>query len=337
MRLEVAHQLIRQYNLLNEKTLALVVDDTIKHRRGRKVAATSSHFDHTLGKNVMGQQVLEAGLATQKGYAPLDSEIYVSKKKVLDAKVSFKDKRSAVARDYEVAKKDNKNEMFRQMLKPIIRKGIPLTHVVADSWFGNKENIKSVLNAELTAIFRMKRGNIKFRINEKDYCIVEIYALVRRKMKKVKNSKYRNCTLNVQLNLSTQLRKEEWVNVKLLFSAPSNQNGKDQWAVFLSTDTQLSATEILEIYALRWGIEVYFKEIKQHLGFLKEQSGDYAVYYASIHLCAIRYMLIADRMMTSGTAFGKIRNQITGQLEMLTFARLLWELFKALIHGALHS
>jgi hypothetical protein len=56
----------------------------------------------------MGQQVLEAGLATQKGYAPLDSQIYVSKKKVLDAKVSFKDKRSAVARDYEVTKKDNK-------------------------------------------------------------------------------------------------------------------------------------------------------------------------------------------------------------------------------------
>ena len=80
----------------------------------------------------------------------------------------------------------------------------------------------------------------------------------------------------------------------------------------------MSATEILEIYALRWGIEVYFKEIKQHLGFLKEQSGDSAVHYASIHLCAIRYMLIADRMMTSGTAFGKIRNQITGQLEMLT-------------------
>ena len=108
MRLAVAHQLIRQHNLQNEKTLALVVDDTIKHRRGRKVAATSSHFDHTLDKKVMGQQVLEAGLATQKGYAPLDSEIYVSKKKVLDAKVSFKDKCSAVARDYEVAKKDNK-------------------------------------------------------------------------------------------------------------------------------------------------------------------------------------------------------------------------------------
>ncbi|NQY63357.1 MAG: hypothetical protein HRT38_06415 [Alteromonadaceae bacterium] len=29
---------------------------------------------------------------------------------------------------------------------------------------------------------------------------------------------------------------------------------------------------MLEIYALRWGIEVYFKEVKQKLGFFKEQS-----------------------------------------------------------------
>lgn len=88
---------------------------------------------------------------------------------------------------------------------------------------------------------------------------------------------------------------------------------------------------------MRWSIEVYFKEIKQHLGFLKEQSGDYAVHYASIHLCAIRYLLIADRMLSSHEAFGKCRNRITGKLEMLTFARLLWELFKALIYGALDS
>ena len=34
---------------------------------------------------------------------------------------------------------------------------------------------------------------------------------------------------------------------------------------------------------MRWAIEVYFKESKQHLGFLKEQSNHYAAYVASIH------------------------------------------------------
>jgi IS4 transposase len=44
---------------------------------------------------------------------------------------------------------------------------------------------------------------------------------------------------------------------------------KHDWAVFLSTDVNLEAAKVLEIYALRWAVEVYFKEAKQHLGFLK--------------------------------------------------------------------
>jgi IS4 transposase len=56
----------------------------------------------------------------------------------------------------------------------------------------------------------------------------------------------------------------------------------EHWAVFLSTDVNLEAAKVLEIYALRWAVEVYFKEAKQHLGFLKEQSIHYAAYIASI-------------------------------------------------------
>jgi IS4 transposase len=45
----------------------------------------------------------------------------------------------------------------------------------------------------------------------------------------------------------------------------------------LSIDVNLEAAKVLEIYALRWGVEVYFKEAKQHLGFLKEQSIVYLI------------------------------------------------------------
>jgi len=37
---------------------------------------------------------------------------------------------------------------------------------------------------------------------------------------------------------------------------------------------------MLQIYSMRWSIEVYYKEAKQHLGFLKEQSHHYAAYVA---------------------------------------------------------
>jgi len=69
-----------------------------------------------------------------------------------------------------------------------------------------------------------------------------------------------------------------WKTVKLLFVRGLNEPGepevsKKDWALFLTTDVQLSTSKMLEVYALRWGIEVYFKEAKQHLGFLSEQNG----------------------------------------------------------------
>jgi hypothetical protein len=46
------------------------------------------------------------------------------------------------------------------------------------------------------------------------------------------------------------------------------------------------------VYSLCWVSKVYFKEAKQHLGFLKEPSNHYAAYIASIHLTAIRFCLL---------------------------------------------
>ena len=87
-----------------------------------------------------------------------------------------------------------------------------------------------------------------------------------------------------------------WKTVKLLFVRGLNEPGepevsKKDWALFLTTDVQLSTSKMLEVYALRWGIEVYFKEAKQHLGFLSEQTVSFASHTASIHLCAIRYLM----------------------------------------------
>jgi hypothetical protein len=93
----------------------------------------------------------------------------------------------------------------------------------------------------------------------------------------------------------------------------------------------------LSIYSLRWGIEVYFKEVKQHFGLLKEQTGDYAVHYASIHLAAIRFIIIMHIMLNTGDRFGTVRNRLTKRLETITFARILWELFRALIFGTLDN
>ncbi len=95
---------------------------------------------------------------------------------------------------------------------------------------------------------------------------------------------------------------------------------------------------MLEIYALRWGIEVYFKEAKQHFSLLKEQMLTLASHSASIHLCAIRYLiLVHSKLEEQDCRIGDIRSQIRDQLDSLSFAGRLWQIFRAIISGTLNE
>ena len=98
----------------------------------------------------------------------------------------------------------------------------------------------------------------------------------------------------------------------------------------------MSTVKILEVYALRWSIEVYFKEAKQHLGFLAEQTTSFASHTASIHLCAIRYLMLVYAKINEN--FDKIctaRASIKEQLETLNYAGKLWQRFKIIIVSVL--
>lgn len=98
----------------------------------------------------------------------------------------------------------------------------------------------------------------------------------------------------------------------------------------------MEPTQILEIYALRWGIEVYFKESKRHLGLLKEQTNSFASHIASTHLAAIRFcMLVFAKQAGTGLKVSAMRHQMVDGLMNLSFAKQLWFLFRALIHHGL--
>ena len=55
-----------------------------------------------------------------------------------------------------------------------------------------------------------------------------------------------------------------------------------EWRIFLSTDTSLSFVDMMEIYSIKWSIEVFFKEAKQHLGLCNCQSRDFDAQIASV-------------------------------------------------------
>ena len=337
---ELARRVYQGNDLGPPSQRAFVVDDTSQARAGRKVEGTSCYFDHTEGRMRKGHQVLHLGLAAEKGFLPLEAQIVMGEKCRVEKPKDkpFQDQRSAAARDMRRAGESTKHGLFRDMLHRALRAGFRAAFVLADAWFGCKENIACCLENQLSAIFQMKRGLLAYRYRGGDYTLYQLYGMVQRRMRPAnRRARFKTVSLVVSLNLQTAPRQPaRWVEVRLVFSAPVRAASADTWVVFLCTDAKLSEAKILEVYSLRWSIEVYFKEIKQNLGFLKEQSGRYQLAYASVHLAALRYLLLFEAMLRQGRlSYGEIRDRQSGRLQTLTYAALLWQLFRCLIEGAL--
>jgi hypothetical protein len=339
---ELARRVYQANDLGGRSQRAFVVDDTSQARAGRKVEGTSCYFDHTEGHHRKGHQVLQLGLAAEMGFLPLEAQMVTGQKGAIDKPKDkpFRDQRSSAARDMRRAREQSKHQLFRAMLQRALRAGFSAAYVLADAWFGCKENIACCLEHKLTAIFQMKRNLLAYRYHGRSYTIYQLHGLIQRRMRPAhRRARFKTASLIVGLNLETDPGQPvRWVEVRLVFSAPVRAASADTWVVFLCTNVELSDAKILEVYSLRWSIEVYFKEIKQNLGFLKEQSGRYQLAYASVHLAALRYLLLFEAMLRAGRlSYGEIRDRESGRLQTLTYAALLWQLFRALIEGALEG
>lgn len=330
---------------------ALVLDDSIKARHGKKMPGVSSHFDHSSGRHVMGQQVLTLGLSSEAGFVPLDSELFISATKAQALHQPFRDGRSVVAKRYRVARDQTKPVMAQAMIRRALRAGIDAQYLLADAWFGTKPMLRTAEEASLVAILRMKKNTMKYRhsafqqgqVTHQECDVKALYrAAIRGQWDKIPGQPYQAKAVTVELNLSESPQDpEHWIKVCLLFvrgvvMGEKAQAGKHDWAVFLSTDPDLEPQRILELYARRWAIEVYFKEAKQHLGFLKEQSNHYAAYVASIHLTAIRFcLLVIAKTTLQASGVADSRQQLSANTLQISFAAQLWSVFRAVIAGAL--
>ena len=334
-------------NIKNKRS-AFVIDDSVKIRRGKKMPGVSSHFDHLTGRCVMGQQIVTLGVASDEQFVPVDNEIFISqsKEQVLDNQ--FKDGRSIAAKRYQQSKKQTKPQMVCDMIARAIRGGIHADYFLADAWFATKHILKMTIEHSLIAIVRMKKNKTKYRIIvdgvSKLLCAKQLYQQhVKGQWQTLSNVPYQSKSIVVELNLATSDKEPaQWAKIKLLFVRSVNeekqQASKHDWALFLTTDSQMNDETILEIYALRWGIEVYFKEAKQKLGFLKEQSRHYSAYIASIHLTGLRFCLLLFAKQEEGACkLSEVRNGFEESLSCLNFASKLWGLFKSLIAVALNT
>lgn len=69
---------------------------------------------------------------------------------------------------------------------------------------------------------------------------------------------------------------------------------------------------------------------------MKEQSNHYAAYIASLHLTAIRFCLLVIAKQTRGASgIAAMRQTLCQNSTDISFASKLWQVFRAIITGAL--
>ncbi len=117
--------------------------------------------------------------------------------------------------------------------------------------------------------------------------------------------------------------------IKLFFSK-QGKNGK--WKVLVCTDTSLSFIKMIEIYQIRWTIEVFFKEAKQLFGLGRYQSNDFDAQIAEVTITMIQHIILTlryrfDKYESKGGLFKEVAREIIEQ----KLNERLWGLFIAIL------
>jgi hypothetical protein len=263
--------------VFNEKVL--IADDTLLHKTGREMELVSYHFDHTHKRSQLGYQMLQLGYHNGTDFYPVDLAFHTSKDRP-NQRLRDMDRRSTGWKRRQEAF-EKKTEVLVEMLRRCWQNGISARFVLFDSWFAHDNLISQIVAIGYGVICQLKRGKTRYLYNGQSLTLPQLWHTVaRHRLQWVSSWKINATKLEVEMPHSG--------TVAVVFVRWSKKN----WHVFLSTEPDLEIATVLDYYARRWAIEVYFKDCKQLLDLGKGQSETFDAVVALASIVMIRYLLL---------------------------------------------
>lgn len=311
---------------------AFILDDTTEAKTGRRIEQISFIHDHVAGRkgNKLGFENLTLGFFDGKSFTPLDFSLHSEKplKKASHRKEQFKkqrDPKTLGAKRLRECKRDKITNGLC-MLKRALRHGFRAKYVLVDSWFSSKDFIKIARKSKqesMHVICGIRKDKRNYRYSENLLNAQGLLATLKREGKEKRCRKRNTRYYEVVVNY------EGIGDVKLYFCRFPYQK---EWRLFLSTDITLSFLSMMEIYSVRWTIEVFFKETKQQLKLGTCQSQDFDAQIAHVTTCYILYTLLAYfRRVNAYESLGGVFDAIKDDLLEKNLAERLWDLFEELL------
>jgi hypothetical protein len=291
----------------------LIVDDTVLPKTGNQMELVSYHFDHKTGRSQLGYQLLQLGYHNGHFFFPVDVGFHTSKNRPNDQTADIDRRTSGWKRRQETFEK--KTSLLQQMLRRCEQSGISARFVMFDSWFANDSLISNILEIGYGVLCRLKATKTRYCYKGQWSTLKQLWHdVARHQLCNVPGWNIKATALNVDLPLSG--------TVRVVFVRWS----KKRWHCFLCTETDLPVAEILNYYARRWAIEVYFKDCKQLLALGRGQSESFDALIAWTSIVMIRYLLlvhILSKRHRPGT-IGPLFRELAQEQLQLSVVSAIW-------------
>ena len=162
----------------------------------------------------------------------------------------------------------------------------------------------------------------KYVVNKKELNAHELITRNERKKSKY-SKKYKSTYISLVVDY-------KGIKVRLFFI---RYNHTKKWKILLTTDLTLSFVKAIELYQIRWTIEVLFKECKQYLHLGGSQNTDLDGQIADITITLATHTILSiQKRFSSYETMGELfRETQQHLLELTLWERLVKVFFKMIL------
>jgi len=317
----------------------LILDDSYLPKVGTKAEFVGRVFDHVTHRFVIGLRLLQLCFYDGKSTIPIDFSIHREKGKnaskpygLTKSQLKSQAKGTRIegkashlrAKEVDESKMKTGMEMIKRGLK-----FLKVDYVLMDSWFTCESMIECIRGkagskkaAEAHLIGMMKMGKAKYLYKGRLYDAASLLKCLKRTIKAS------NCKkLKASYIVADVMYKD--YPVRIYFSR-FGKRGK--WHILLSTDKSLSYIRMMEIYRIRWSIEVFFHEGKGLLKLGKCQSTSFEAQIADATISMIQYILLTlKKRFEDYETRGQVFREVNEQMQERKLHVRLWELLLVIV------
>jgi len=216
------------------------------------------------------------------------------------------------------------DSMFAMLLRAV-KNGFVPRYVLTDSWFFSEalvSNIKAIKKGAIDLVSMVKINNQAFTLR-KDGREMGVKALLK--------TNERNPVRCKKLNSQYIKIACEYKGTALnLFFVKMGRSSN--WHLLATTDLSLNFISLMEVYQIRWSIEVFYKENKQYLNLGQCKASNFDAQIADTTISLIQHIMLSYcKRINYQTSFGELFKDVCEERMEHNLLSKLLELFWKLI------